>query len=169
MKETRYYLMNTTVGRRIIEDDVICDNLFREGRWAPDWMFILRRSLAFARLREEGKAVNSGWDDGMGPGVRELTEREAMELITDQTMDFLIAKWKKEYAEDKREWDIRPQWFAKFVTTEFILNGVKRKLTVDELGLDRYYEGFFESIQHLLEKDLEAYGAVITASYGFLD
>ena len=169
MKKTRYYLMNETVGRRLTEDDVICDNLFYECRWVPDWMFILRRNLHLAELREAGKAQDNGWDDDPGAGVRELTEREAMELITDQTMDFLIAKWKKEYAEDKKKWDLRPEWFAKFVTTEFTLNGVERRLTVDELGLDHYYEGFFESIQLRLEKDLEAYGAVITASYGFLD
>ena len=169
-KETTYYLINgTTVGRRIRTDDTVSDSLFTEGRWGPDPMFLILRSLCDACRPQSERTENTGWDGDVTYGITQIPEKEAMELITDQTMDFLIGKWKKEYAEDKRNWDKHPGWFAKHVTTEFVLNGVRRRLTVEELGLDRVYEGYFESIQKLLEKDLEEYGAVITASWGFLD
>ena len=89
-----------------------------------------------------------------------------MERITDQTIEFLKAKWKKEYSQRKAKWDKNPGWFAKLVETDFILNGIPRALYASSLGYD---DGFFESIQKELEKDLESYGATITGSYGFVD
>ena len=117
-KQTTYYLIDeTTVGRRVRTDDTVSDCLFREGRWVPDRMYLVLRRICDACRPESERTKNTGWDGDVTYGITQIPEKRAMELITDQTMDFLIAGWKKEYAEDKKAWEKHPGWFAKHVTT----------------------------------------------------
>ena len=88
-----------------------------------------------------------------------------------QIIDALKAKWKKDLAPKKEEWDKAPGWPSKMVETTFKLNGNDYRILPRDLGLsnDCWDQGFMESVQSVLEKDLEAAGATHIHSTGFID
>ena len=88
-----------------------------------------------------------------------------------QILEELKAKWKKDLAPRKKEWDKDPGWPAKLVETRFTLNRIQYSIGPEDLGLTRdcWDQGFMESIQSDLEKDLEEAGATSIYSSGFLD
>ena len=92
-------------------------------------------------------------------------------MTNQQILDFLKEKWKKDMAKEKEEWDKDPGWPAKLVKTEFVLNGIKYVLDPADIGLsdDCWDQGFMETFQKRMEKDLEANGATDIYSTGFMD
>lgn len=86
-------------------------------------------------------------------------------------MQNLIKKWKEKYTQAKAEWDKKPKWPAKQVSTSFYLYGTQYTIKPDDLGWDKgsFDEGFMESIQKDLEKDLAEVGATEITSSGELD
>ena len=76
-----------------------------------------------------------------------------------------------EDAEKKAEWDKDPGWPAKLVETRFVLNGIEYTIQPQDLGLTDscWDQGFMESFQGILRKDLEAAGATKVYNLGFLD
>ncbi len=92
-------------------------------------------------------------------------------MIDQQIIDSLIDKWKKELVSKKEERDKDPGWPAKLVKTQFTLNGNRYTITPKDLGLtdDCWDQGFMESIQGDLRKDLEEAGATDIYNLGFLD
>ena len=85
---------------------------------------------------------------------------------TDQLVDDLIEKWKEKYADAYEEWEKEPGWYAKLVSTKFIINGIEKTLVAKTFG---WSDGFFESVQSEIEAELVKHGAVITYSWGMMD
>ena len=83
----------------------------------------------------------------------------------------LKEKWKECFREAKEKWDQDPRWPAKLVSTTFVLNGVEYTIEPPDLGLsyDPWDQGFMESIQGDIRKDLEECGATDVYNTGFLD
>lgn len=83
----------------------------------------------------------------------------------------LKEKWKECFREAKEKWNQDPGWPAKLVSTTFVLNGVKYTIEPPDLGLsyDPWDQGFMESIQGDIRKDLEECGATDVYNTGFLD
>ena len=127
-----------------------------------------KRQFLMITEREEEYCKEDVYYD---PAVERLKEIEKMEQDIDKLIAPLIEKWKKEFAEEKAEWDKKPGWSAKQVETRFKINDVERKIEAKDLGYDKdsYDEGFMESIQKRIEADLVGIGATITFSGGFLD
>lgn len=86
-------------------------------------------------------------------------------------IEFLIDKWKKDMVKEKEEWDKNPGWPAKLVETKFKLNGVEYTIKPKDLGLDDdcWDQGFMETFQGRMKKDLEQYGATDIYNFGFMD
>ncbi len=103
--------------------------------------------------------------------IKEISYEEAMNLLADQIVYNLIYKWSEDFKERKAEWDQNPEWPAKHVETSFCLFGNRYTLTADDLGLSEgpWDEGFMETIQKDMEKDLAEVGATEISSIGFLD
>ena len=135
-----------------------------------------------ARITDNWDAC--GWENGKWvsmPGLlkiqhditdyEDITEEEAMKLVADQTVKFLLEKWKKELVPKKKEWDKKPGWPAKLVETTFVLNGKEYSIKAPDLGLtdDCWDQGFMETIQGDMKKDLEELGAEDIYSMGFID
>ena len=91
--------------------------------------------------------------------------------INQMILDTLKQKWKTKFEAKKKEWDKKPGWPAKLVETEFTLNGITYALEPNDLGLtdDCWDQGFMETIQGRMTKDLEACGAVNIYNHGFID
>lgn len=85
---------------------------------------------------------------------------------TDQLVNDLIRKWKEKYSEAYEEWEKKPLWYAKYVSTKFIINGIEKSLVAKTFG---WSDGFFESVQGEIEAELVKHGAVITYSGGMMD
>ncbi len=100
------------------------------------------------------------------PVIPKPPVRNEEDPATYQLVDDLIQKWKEKYAEAYEEWEKEPGWYAKFVSTEFIINGIEKGLDAGTFG---WSDGFFESVQSEIEADLVKHGAVITYSGGMMD
>ena len=103
--------------------------------------------------------------------MEEISEEQAILLINQQIIDILKNKWKAAFKAKKEEWDKNPGWPAKLVETSFKLNGKSYSLYPADIGLtdDGWDQGFMESIQADIERDLEEYGATDIYNLGFLD
>ncbi len=151
-----------------------------ESRRVPGRYYLLEGELVAKRtlgdLSEDLVFANAGWNSdnegflakelSKGRDDCEISEDEAMRIITDQAINYLISDWKEKYDEAFKEWEKAPKWWAKLVETRFVMNGVEKSLVSDHMG---WSDGFFESIQYEIESDLERHGAVITGSFGMMD
>lgn len=161
----KYYEVNGIVIKREFGKR-IHDCCFDSGRWDEIiyWKSDPNDPTSVPVNVEE--VSDSDWDN-------EISENMAMEIITDQTLAFLKEKWESDFAKRRDEWNKKPRWSAKLVETDFVLNGIKRSIVLQDLPeLLRsvpWNEGFFESIQEDIETALKAYGATITGSWGFMD
>ena len=163
---TVYYLIRERrLGKK--EDDGYF--LYKDGEWVPDTRNVILDLLM-------GYDPNDDSPYGFGSlsimdEIEEITEEEAISMIDQQIIDSLIDKWKKELTSKKEEWDKDPGWPAKLVKTQFTLNGNRYTIMPKDLGLtdDCWDQGFMESIQGDLRKDLEEAGATDIYNLGFLD
>ncbi len=92
-------------------------------------------------------------------------------LRAERVVRRLCVMWKLKFIERKMKWDQDPGWPAKFVETTFMLYGHQFSLGPTDIGLssDGWDQGFMESVQGIMEKDLEREGAIEIHSYGFID
>lgn len=166
MANVTYYLIREKrLGKKTNDGYFLYD-----GRgWIPDERNVIRDHLM-------GYDPNDDTPYGFGSlsimdEIEEITEERAIRTMNQQTIDNLIAKWKKDFVKDKEEWDKNPGWPAKLVETEFTLNGITYALEPNDLGLtdDCWDQGFMETIQGRMTKDLEACGAVNIYNHGFID
>lgn len=166
MAEITYYLINERkLGKK--ENDGYF--LYIKQKWVPDTKHeILDRLMGFDPYDDSpyGFGSTSIMDE-----IEEIPEQEAIEMVNLQIIDGLKAKWKKDLAPKKKEWDKDPGWPAKLVETQFKLNGNRYTIMPKDLGLDDdcWDQGFMESIQGDLSRDLEAAGATDICNLGFLD
>ena len=91
--------------------------------------------------------------------------------LAERVVKRLCLMWKLLFIEDKVEWDRNPGWPAKFVETTFKLYGQQFSLGPTDIGLssDGWDQGFMETVQGTMEKDLKEVGATEIHSYGFID
>ena len=91
--------------------------------------------------------------------------------LAERVIKRLCLKWKIQFMEDKVEWDRNPGWPAKLVETTFKLYGQKFSLGPEDIGLtsDGWDQGFMETMQGTMEKDLKEAGATEIQSFGFID
>lgn len=92
-------------------------------------------------------------------------------LTNEEILNILRKKWKEDFKEAKARWDADPHWLAKLVETRCILNGCEISIWPPDIGVtyDGWDQGFMETVQSDMERDLEAYGATDIRSYGFID
>ena len=103
--------------------------------------------------------------------IEQISYETATIILAEQIITNLIHKWSEKFKEQKKEWDANPEWPAKLVETSFCLFDTRYTLKPEDLDFEEgpWYEGFVESIQKELEKDLAAVGATEIESNGFLD
>lgn len=145
--------------------------LFENGRWSPDVKNAIRdRLIGFDPYEPENSPYRIG-NLSIMKEIEVIPEERALLILNYLTIEFLRAKWIKEMAPKKEEWDKDPRWPAKMVETRFLMNGTWYTLKPRDIGLnnDCWDQGFMESFQGTLEKDLEAFGATEVYSYGFMN
>lgn len=139
--------------------------------WVEDSEHIVSDALmGYDPSEPEGSPYGIGNTSIMAE-VKSVSREDAMCLIGKQEVRNLIETWKRELPEKKKEWDKKPGWPAKHVTTEFNLHGNRFVILPEDLieRPDSYDEGFIESVQKDLEKDLKAIGACEITHTGNLD
>ena len=164
---TYYLIRNRILGRR--EDGIF--DLLENGKWISDVKKLIQdRLIGFDPYEPEDSPYRTG-NLSIMDEIEEIPEEMAMQLLNILTIEFLKDKWKKDIVGKKAEWDKDPGWPAKMVETGFMLNGTCYVIKPGDLGLknDCWDQGFMESIQGILEKDLETFGATEIRSYGFID
>ena len=168
MEKITYYLIRETLlGKR----DQAGDHLYGEGAWKPDVRNVIRDHLIGYDPYEPDDSPYKTGNLSIMDEIEEITEQEAVKLINEQIIDRLKDKWKKEFASRKEKWDKDPGWPAKLVESQFTLNGNRYTIKPNDLGLDDdcWDQGFMETIQGDLSKDLEESGATDICNFGFLD
>lgn len=145
--------------------------IYQDGEWIRD-----RESIVFGLINgydpyePEGSPYAYGSTSVMD-SIAEISYEDAMDLIAEKIIRKLIRKWKKDFKKEKEKWDENPLWPAKLVEVSFTFFGSRYTLYPKDLGIDDTPEGegFMESIQKQLEKDLHEAGASEIESCGFLD
>lgn len=166
-----YYLIgNGLVGKREKRIEIV-DYLFFEDNWEIDDEYIITKLLNGEDLTKQSFRSFDPETTEIINSIKEIDRQEAMEIITDQTIEYLKMLWEEKFAKEKEEWDKAPKWWAKCVSKEFILNGVKRTLYPEDLPFASgpSIEGFMESISGEIDKDLRERGAFIVANNGMID
>ena len=170
-KDFNYYLMQDRgiVARGVYFDNWIFD--FESRSWVKDTKYIISDALmGYDPGEPEGSPYGIGSTSEMDE-IKHIDYKTAMQFISDTIVQNLIKKWKEKYTQAKAEWDKKPKWPAKLVSTSFCLYGKHHIIKPEDFGWDKnsFDEGFMESIQKELEKDLSEAGATEIASSGELD
>ena len=171
-KRTVYYLIHDRViAKREMDGDYNRDYILREGKWVVDSDHVIMDHLAGYDPSEPEDSTHRFGSTSVLMEMDGISLEQAIPIINQQILDALKNKWKAEFAAKKEEWDKKPGWPAKFVKTKFTLNGVKYILFPIDIGLtyDCWDQGFMETIQSDIEKDLKLYGATEIYNLGFLD
>ena len=154
---TYYLLGETLVGKRNEGKDY----LFIDADWIPDEDGIIGKLLKGEDLTkyklkmfdvETAKEINT---------IKELSKEEANKPITDQTVEYLLDKWSKEYADAAENWKEFPQWFSKCVDIKFEMNGIRKIIDPKDFRFPNCSceDAFLENIYEDICKDLKKYGA----------
>lgn len=163
-----YYLIND---RRLGKKEGDNYFLFQNAEWVKDEKSVIRdRLMGYDPFEPDDSPYRIG-NTSIMDEIEEISFDQAKRITSDQTVEFLINKWKKDLIPEKEEWDKKPGWPAKLVKTEFMMNGIKYVIEPTDLGLtyDCWDQGFMESFQGYMKRDLEEYGAIEIWNEGFLD
>lgn len=170
--EPTYYLIRgEIVGKRTDETQVWSDYLFEDGKWVLDRdSVIMDREIGYDPSEPPGSPYWCGCMDVMDE-LEEISAAEAMALMGEQVVALLTEKWKRDFAAKKDAWNKHPGWPAKLVSTEFTLYGNKYSIRPEDIGLtdDCWDQGFMETIQSEIKRDLADYGATDIFNCGFID
>ena len=145
--------------------------LFEKNQWVKDEKnYILDKLMGYDPCEPDDSPYKMD-NLSIMDEVEEITEERAKEIMNQMNIDFLKEKWKKDLVAKKKEWDKAPGWPAKLVETRFTLNGIEYTILPQDLGLtdDCWDQGFMETIQGGLKRDLEEIGATDIYNLGFLD
>ena len=145
--------------------------IFREGTWEPDTgCCIMYRLMGYDPFEPEDSPYRTGSLSVMDEIV-EINEKEARRVMADQTVEMLLHMWPQKFAEKKKVWDENPGWPAKLVHVSFTLYGEKFDILPEDIGLthDCWDQGFMETVQSDMRRDLENYGAENVFCGGFID
>ena len=171
-KNIYYFLVRgKVVGKREKRDEYYENFLFKSGKWVEDEKHVISDHLiGFDPSEPEDSPYQIGSTSVMME-MEEISEEEAVSLLNMQILQILKEEWKNKFKAEKEAWDQNRGWPAKHVRTEFILNGKNYSIKPEDLGLtsNGWDQGFMESIQGEIKKDLERYGATDVYNLGFLD
>ena len=171
-KEVTYFLIrNKTVAKRESNGKNSIDYLFRDGKWVVDSDHVVwDHMVGYDPFEEEDSPYRFGSTSVLSE-MDEISRDIAVRIMNQQILELLKNKWKAEFKSKKEEWDKVPGWPAKHVETGFTLNGISYSLHPIDIGLtnDGWDQGFMESVQADICKDLEAYGATDFYNLGFID
>lgn len=171
-KKIVYYLIHDRViAKREKDGDYDRDYILRAGRWVEDSGHLIMDHLVGYDPSEPEDSPYRFGSTSVLMEMDEIPVDQAISIINQQILDALKNKWKVEFATKKEEWNKNPGWPAKLVETKFTLNGEKYSLFPVDIGLtnDCWDQGFMETIQSDIEKDLKLYGATEIYNLGFLD
>lgn len=162
-KKVVYYLIHDEVLAKRYSGWDGGDYILRDGKWVYDSEDVVENYLAGY---EPSKP-----ETGVPTEIKEISWEQAIPMINQQILDTLKNKWKVEFAAKKEEWDKNPGWPAKYVKTTYTLNGLEYNLYPGAIGLtgDGWDQGFMESVQSDIKKDLELYGATEVRNFGCID
>ena len=170
-KATTYYLIRERiVGKRENDGKTCRDYLFKDGNWVADnGSVIMDRLIGYDPFEPEDSPYWCGNMDVMDE-IEEIPAAKALTIMGDQVKALLSEKWKRDFAEEKRVWDEKPRWPAKHVRTEFRLYGRSLVIKPEDIGLTNngWDQGFMETIQNKIERDLACFNATDICSFGFL-
>ena len=174
MEETKtvYYLIyDCVIAKRDMEADYDRDYIFREGKWVEDSDHVVMDHLVGYDPSEPEDSPYRFGSTSVLMEMDEISFEQAAPIINQQILDALKNKWKVAFAEKKKEWDKKPGWPAKLVETRFMLNGEQHSIFPSDIGLSSngWDQGFMETIQTDIERDLKEFGATEIYSFGFLD
>jgi len=174
MKEkniTYYLIWEMTVAKRVKRETYYEDYLFREGKWFKDEGHVIMDHLVGYDASEPEDSPYRIGSTSVLMEMDEISEKEAVSVMNQQILALLKGKWRDKFTEKKQAWDKAPGWPAKLVKTTFMLNGKKYTIGPKAIGLssDCWDQGFMESIQGDISKDLEEYGAADIYNSGYLD
>ena len=171
-KDVYYFrIWNRVIAKRVKRDEYYDDYLFKSGKWVEDDEYVIPDHLiGFDPTEPEDSPYRIG-STSVFMEMEEISEAEAISSINYQILSILKENWKTKFRKQKEEWDKKPLWPSKLVETVFKLNGKKYSIKPEDIGLtsDGWDQGFMESIQGEIEKDLEEYGATDICNLGFLD
>ena len=171
-KDVYYFrVWKSVIGKRVKRGEYYDDYLFKSGKWIVDDEYVIMDHLmGFDPTEPEDSPYRIG-STSVFMEMDEISEETAISLMNHQILSILKNEWKSKFREKKEEWDKKPGWPAKLVETIFTLNGIKYSIKPEDIGLssDGWDQGFMESIQGEIEKDLESYGAADVYNLGFLD
>lgn len=171
-KRVAYYLIrDRVIAKRESGGDYDRDYILRDGKWVEDSDHVIMDHLVGYDPSEPEDSPYRFGSTGVLMEMDEISVEQAIPIINQQMLDSLKNIWRVEFVAQKEEWDKKPGWPAKYVKTKFTLNGIKYSLFPIDIGLtcDCWDQGFMETIQSDIEKDLKAYGATDIYSFGFLD
>ena len=163
-----YYLLgDSLVGKRNEGKDY----LFMSADWFLDEEGIMKKllkgeditTLTFETFDPEAlEMINS---------IKGIKRKQAMEMITDQTVCYMLTEWSKKFAERKTDWDHSPEWFSKLVSIHFILNGIEKTIYPKDFIFEdgTAADGFIESISEEISEDIRKAGGFVTGVYGMMD
>lgn len=171
-KKVVYYLIHDRViAKSERGGEYSREYILRDGKWVDDSDHVIMDHLAGYDPSEPEDSPYRFGNTSVLMEMDEISLEQAIPIINQQILDALKNKWKVEFAAQKEEWDKNPGWPAKLVKTKFTLNGIKYSLFPTDIGLthDCWDQGFMETIQSDIEKDLKLYGAAEIYNLGFLD
>ena len=171
-KKTVYYLIyDRVIAKRDKDGECDRDYIFREGKWVHDSDHVIMDHLVGYDPSEPEDSPYRFGSTSILMEMEEISFEQAIPIMNQQILDALKNKWKEEFAAQKEEWDKKPGWPAKLVETKFMLNGQKYSIFPSDIGFtdDCWDQGFMETIQSDIERDLKEYGAMNIYNLGFLD
>ncbi len=171
-KEVTYLLIREKiVAKRVFSGENGKNYLFKDGKWVEDSdHVVMDHMVGYDPFEPEDSPYRFGSTDILAE-MEEISWDIAVSIMNQQILELLKNNWKAEFKPRKEEWDKAPGWPAKHVETEFTLNGISYSLRPADIGLtnDGWDQGFMESIQTDIRKDLESYGATDIYNLGFID
>ena len=169
IKKMKYYLLKDS--GLVAKGDEWHYWIYYDYEWHKDTESIVRGKLIGYDPSEPADSPYAIGSTSIMNEIEQISYEKAMHIIGEQIVDNLIHKWSEQFREQKEEWDRKPEWPAKLVETSFFLFDARITLKPEDLGLPKgpEDEGFMESIQKELEKDLAEAGATEIESSGSLD
>lgn len=145
--------------------------IYYDFAWHKDTKSIVSNKICGFDSSEQEDSPYAFGSTSVMDEIEQISYEEAADILAEQIISNLLQKWSEKFRKQKEEWDKNPLWPAKLVETSFCLFNTRYTLKPEDLGFDNTpeSEGFMESIQKELEKDLAAVGATAIESCGFLD
>ena len=166
-----FRIWRRVIAKRVKNGEHYEDYLFKTGMWIRDEENIIENHLMEFESFEPKESPDQINNSDHLIKMVEISKEEAISIMNEEILNILKNDWKNRFKKKKEEWDKDPGWLSKLVSTDFKLNGKWYTIMPEDIGLtsDGWDQGFMETIQGEIEKDLEKYGATKVYNHGFID